>query len=512
MANLRRKTTPGTRRRVAPPLSDPRVPGPPAPEMVAHVSSRRMAESRDGFLHELWNHRAHTIMLYEQAILRRSDAAQILRGLEEIGRIGAARFPIHPGTGELLFSVERYLTERIGEDAASRMHTGRSRGDLYVCVERMLFREKALQVFEALGRLIETLLRLSAEHVETVMPGYTLLQHAQPTTFAHYLLSFVDRFRRDLDRLQESYGRVNRSPMGSAILSGTGFPVDRRRMAALLGFASVIENTRDASTSRDHSLETITHAAVLSSNLMALVEDLILWCTHEFGLVELADGYSGTSSIMPQKRNPSALTRVRHLAAECVGSTMTVFTQLKTCSEELNDFEATGPIVWRGLDTVVASLDLMRGLMSSLRVKRDAMAALAGENFLQATQLAETITRDENVGFRVAHKIVGQLVKRCIQGGIAPAEVRPEMLNQASLAVTGRPLPMRAETLRACMDVGFILKHRKTLGGPGRQEVLRMLRRRVALSGRDRAWLQAERERVAQAQRVTDALTRRIVR
>jgi argininosuccinate lyase len=178
----------------------------------------------------------------------------------------------------------------------------------------------------------------------------------------------------------------------------------------------------------------------------------------------------------------------------------------------LNDFEATGPIVWRGLDTVVASLDLMRGLMASLRVKRDAMAALAGENFLQATQLAETITRDESVGFRVAHKIVGQLVKRCIQDGIAPTEVRSEMLNQASLAVTGRPLRMRAETLRACMDVGFILKHRKTLGGPGRQEVLRMLRRRVALSGRDRAWLQAQRERVAQAQRVTDALARRIMR
>ncbi|HWT80869.1 MAG TPA: lyase family protein, partial [Candidatus Methylomirabilis sp.] len=333
-----------------------------------------------------------------------------------------------------------------------------------------------------------------------------------PTTFAHYLLSFVDRFIRDIERLKETYGRVNQSPMGAAILSGTGFPVNRERMANLLGFDAVIENTRDASTSRDHSLETITHAAIMESNLMALVEDLVLWCTFEFGMVELADGFSGTSSIMPQKKNPSALTRVRHLAAECVGSTLTVFTQLKTHSDELNDFEATGPVVWKSLDTAMAALELMCGLMATLKVRTRAMASLAGANFLQATQLAETIAREKRMGFRIAHKIVGRLVKNCIDRQIPPAGVQPEILDQASIEVTGRPLHLGAQTLRHCMDVAFILRHRKTQGGPGRRQVLGMLKRRASLLNKERQWHARHLEAISRARRMTEAAGRRIMK
>jgi len=512
MAQGMKKATGNPTQRAGRGVVDSRFSEPPAREMIEYVSSRRISETRYSFRHELWNHKAHTIMLCEQGILRRSDASRILRVLEEIERKGPGRFPIDPGKGELLFSVESYMVGRIGEETASRMHTGRSRGDLYVCVERMVLREKILQLIEVLFRVMDTLLQVSAKHVDTIMPGYTLLQHAQPTTFAHYLLSFVDRFARDIERLKETYRRVDMSPMGAAILSGTGFPVNRERMAALLGFHAVIENTRDASTARDHSLETITHTAILLSNLMALVEDLILWCTYEFGMVQLADGYSGTSSIMPQKKNPSALTRVRHLAAECVGSTMTVFTQLKTHSEELNDFEATGPVIWGSLDTAVAALELMRGLLASLRVKSQAMASLAGANFIQAAPLAETIAKEEKMGFRIAHKIVGRLVRNCIDRRISPADIEPEMLNQASVEVAGRPLRMSARTLRQCMDVAYILRHRKTRGGPGRKEVLRMLKRRTSLLGRERDWLSSHQDTIAEARRTTDALARRIMK
>ncbi len=491
---------------------DSRFSEPPAPELVAYYAARRSAETRYAFRQELWNHKAHTLMLYEQQILTRPDAAKIVGALEEIERIGPDRFPIDPGRGELLFSVESYLARRIGEECASRMHTGRSRGDLYVCVERMVFREKILALVDALLAVVEVMLQVSAKHMETLMPGYTLLQHAQPTTFAHYFLSFVDRFFRDVERLRETYRRVDRSPMGAAILSGTSFPVDRRRVAALLGFSAVIENTRDASTSRDHSLELITHAAILMSSLMALVEDLILWCTYEFGMVELADGYSGTSSIMPQKKNPSALTRVRHMAAEGVGSSMTVFTQLKTHSEQLNDLEATGPVIWKSLDTAVAALELARGLLDTLKVKRDAMATLAGTNFIQAAPLAEAIAREEKMGFRIAHKIVGRLVRDCLESRVAPKDLRPEMVNRAAIEVTGRPLTIGAGKLRQCMDVAFILRHRRTPGGPGRGEVLRMLRRREALLTRERGWLAARRRTIEQARQMTDALAKRMRR
>lgn len=483
-----------------------------APEMRAHVSARRTTETRYSFAQELWNHRAHTIMLCEQRILTRQDAARILRALGEIERIGADRFPIDSGTGELLFSVERYLRQRIGDETAGRMHTGRSRGDLYVCVERMVFREKILALADVLVRLVDSLLAQTSRHAATVMPGYTLLQHAQPLTFGHYLLSFVERFCRDLTRLRETYARVNRSPMGSAILSGTTFPVSRQRMAALLGFDGVIENTRDASTARDHSLETLAHAAILASNLMALCEDLILWCAYEFGLVELGDGFSGTSSIMPQKKNPSALTRVRHLAAECVGETMTAFMQLKTHSEQLNDLEATGPVVWRALDTAIAATDLLRATVATLGVRPERMAELAGANFIQAPQLAETIAQEEGLPFRVVHRIVGRLVRNCIDARSAPAQVTPEMINEAAVAVLGRPLAVRAATLRKCMDVARAIRDRKAPGGPGPREVQRMLKARTTSLARDASWIRACRQSIEKARHATDRRAKELTR
>jgi argininosuccinate lyase len=510
MANARRPVKRG--KRAPAPAMDSRFSEPPAPEMVRVVSSRRMRETRASFHEELWNHQAHAIMLAEQGILRRAHAGRILQALEEIERIGPDRFPIEPGRGELLFSVEAYLEQRLGADIASRLHTGRSRADLYVCVERMVFREKLLALEDALAGLTGVLLQRAGEHVETVMPGYTLLQHAQPTTFAHYLLSFVDRFRRDRARLQAAYGRVDRSPMGAAVLSGTSFPVSRPRMAALLGFSGVVENTRDASTSRDHSLEAVAAATILMSNVMALAEDLILWSTYEFGMLELADGYSGTSSIMPQKKNPSALTRVRHLGAECVGNTVTVLTQLKTHSEQLNDLEATGPVVAGTLSTAADAVELLAGTVRSLRVKPEVMAALAGRNFLQAAQLAETIARDEDLGFREAHKIVARLVRDCLARGVAPADIQPAMVNEASIQAIGRPLRLSARTLRQCMDVRHIVRTRELPGGPGRRQVRRMLGRREAELELARTWLSEARDRLAAARRETKRLAARLQR
>jgi argininosuccinate lyase len=353
---------------------------------------------------------------------------------------------------------------------------------------------------------VEVALRRAGEHVETVMPGYTLLQHAQPSTFAHYLLSFADRFRRDAARLQAAYARVNQSPMGAAVLSGTSFPVSRPRMAELLGFQGIVENTRDASTSRDHSLEAMAATAILMSNVMALTEDLILWSTYEFGMVELADGYSGTSSIMPQKKNPSALTRVRHLGAECVGNTVTVLVQLKTHSEQLNDLEATGPVVAATLTTAADAIDLLAGTLRSLVVKPEAMAALAGRNFLQAAHLAETIAREEDLGFREAHRIVGRLVRDCLARHVAPADVRPAMVNEAAVQTIGRPLRIGEGTLRKCMDVRHIVQSRELLGGPGRRQVKRMLGDRQRAVIRIQAWLAAARARLTAARRETDRL------
>ena len=283
-------------------------------------------------------------------------------------------------------------------------------------------------------------------------------------------------------------------------------------MARLLGFRGVIENTRDASISRDFTLESATHAAILASDLSTLADDLNVWCTYEFGMIELSDAYCSTSTIMPQKKNPSSLERMRYLSAECIGSAMTVFAQLKTYSEELGDLEATGPVAWHILDNVRAVLLFMRGVLSTLKVKKNVMRERAGANFTQATQLAETIAQEEGLAFRTAHRIVGKLVRRCLDENISPAEVTPEMLDRAAVEIQGRPLKLKAETIRKAMDAAYIIEHRNTPGSPGRRQVTSMLRKRSLRMAREQRWLAGEREYLDAARELVESLVRKLTK
>jgi len=483
-----------------------------AEEMIEYGSKLDIKEAHYVFDPELWNHKAHTIMLYEQGIITRSHAAKILKVLNEIESMGVDRFPLDPKRGELFHNIESYLIERIGEDPGGRMHTGRSRGDMYVCSERMILREKILQLVADAIQLVDAIIDLAKQHVETIMPGYTLLQHAQPTTFAHYLISFADRFQRDITRLEQAFQRVNQSPMGAAITTGSGFPLDRARMAGLLGFNGVVENTRDAATSRDFTLESVTHAAILLSNVSALADDLNVWCTYEFGMIELSDAYCGTSTIMPQKKNPSSLERIRYLSAEGIGNTMTVFAQLKTHSEQLGDLEATGPVAWHLFDNAHAALRFMKGVLSTLMVKKEVMRERAGANFAQATQLADAIVQEKGMCFRTAHRIVGSLVNRCLDEKISPVEVTTAMVDRASIEIHGRPLKMNPETIRKAMDPAYIIAHRNILGGPGRRQVLRMLKNRSARMAKEKQWLLKERQALSSAGNLTDSIARRLIK
>jgi argininosuccinate lyase len=300
--------------------------------------------------------------------------------------------------------------------------------------------------------------------------------------------------------------------MGAAISTGSAFPLHRERMAELLGFDGVVENTRDAAIYRDFALESAAHAAIAASNVSALADDLNAWCTFEFGMIELADAYCGTSSIMPQKKNPSSLERIRYLAAECIGNTMTVFAQLKTFSEQLGDLEATGPVSWRTFDRARAALRFMRGVLGTLTVKTELMRKRAGANFTQATQLADEIVKQKDLAFRTAHRIVGKLVRTCLERGIAPADVTPALVDEAAVAVGCKPLKLSPATVTNALDVDRILKSRIMLGSPGTKEVRRMLRERTRLLTADRAWLKAKTEGLASARRTLEATIRKLGR
>jgi argininosuccinate lyase len=484
----------------------------PARELIEYGYKQEIEEAHYTFPHELWNHKAHTVMLCEQGIIPRTAAAKILRVLRRIETLGIRRFPMDPGKGELYYNIEAYLIARAGEDAGGRMHTGRSRGDMYVCSERMILRERILGLARDLLDLIQTILDVSGRHVETIMPGYTLLQHAQPTTFAHYLLSFGDRFLRDVERLQETYGRVNQCPMGAAISTGSGFPLNRERMAVLLGFDAIVENTRDAAIYRDFTLESAAHAAIAASNVSSLADDLNVWCTYEFGMIDLADQYCGTSTIMPQKKNPSSLERVRYLAAECLGNTVTVFAQLKTFSEQLGDLEATGPSAWRTFDRARAAMRFMRGILDTLTVRTGLMRERAGANFTQATQLADEIVTQRDLAFRTAHRIVGRLVRTCLERGVPPAGVTSAMVDEAAVAAIGRPLDLPERVVRGALDVAQILKTRTLPGSPGSREVRRMLGVRARRVARERKWLDGRVQSLEAAKGSLETLVTRLAR
>jgi argininosuccinate lyase len=507
---MKRRTTSGPSRKG--PGVDSRLSEGPARELIEYGYKQEIEEAHYSFRHELWNHKAHTVMLYEQKIITRAAAARILRVLGEIEAMGVERFPMDPAKGELFYNIESYLIQRAGEDPGGRMHTGRSRGDMYVCSERMILRERILGLTRDLADLLRTILDVAARHVGTVMPGYTLLQHAQPMTFAHYLLSFGDRFLRDIERLQETYRRVNQSPMGAAISTGSGFPLNRERMAELLGFDGVVENTRDAAIYRDFTLESVAHAAIAASNVSCLADDLNVWCTYEFGMIELADAYCGTSTIMPQKKNPSSLERIRYLAAECIGNTMTVFAQLKTFSEQLGDLEATGPTAWRTFDRVRAALRFTRGVLATLRVKTDVMRTRAGANFSQATQLADEIVKQRDLAFRTAHRIVGKLVRTCLERGVAPSDVTPAMVDDAAMAILGRPIQLSSRILRRTLDIDDILRSRTMRGAPGTREVGRMLRARARRLAQEEVWLDRRTQALEAARNRLEVVVRRLTR
>ena len=365
--------------------------------------------------------RAHVVMLAERTILSRSDAAVILRGLDTV------EADLTPETLredlDLYYNVERRLQAEIGP-VAGRMHTARSRNDLQATYQRLAVRETLDRTIADVVALRGTVLVLAEQHVESVMPGYTHTQPAQPVTFGHYLLGVHDAFARDEERLVAARRRTNFSPLGAGALATTGFPIDRTRTATLLGFDGLVEASIDAVASRDYILEALAACVGTTSTASRISADLIAWSGWENRFVEIADGYASSSSIMPQKKNPLALEHTRAKVANAIGAytaaaTLTKglpFTHSRDTGSEMfhlafDGFAETG-LVARVLGAV----------LSSLTVHRERMAAAAGNGFATVTELADTLVRRCGLPFRTAHDIVGAMVGRAVSDDLAPAD------------------------------------------------------------------------------------------
>ena len=413
---------------------------------------------------------AHTKMLMERNIIPEEDGRKIIEELIKILKEGIDNLDLDPSLEDIHMVIENELIRRLGEDVAGKMHTGRSRNDQVATDIRMTLREKVLLILKKLINLEKTLLSLAEEHVETLFVGYTHLQHAQPTTYGHHLLSYVSMLERDIQRLLDAYKRINISPLGCGAMATTGFNIDRRRTMELLGFEDLIENSMDGVSTRDFILEVMADLSILGTNLSKICEELILFSTYEFGVIELSDTYTSTSSIMPQKKNPDVAEIARAKLSTLNGNLITVLTILKALPNTYNrDLQEVTPHLWSSVYTILDTLEMVEGMVKTLKVNKDRMKELAEGNYSTATELADTLVRECKISFRTAHGIVGEAVRRSVEEGRDLLEVVEEVLKRYNLN-------LEREKIEKALDPMENVKVRRVIGGPAPQEVRRAIR------------------------------------
>jgi argininosuccinate lyase len=440
-----------------------------------HDRSARTPEQFDGYVKMTM---AHVVMLYEQKIIPKADAAAILSALLEVDRMGVENFPLNPKLTETVLQVEAYVLDKVGPEVGGNIHIGRSRCDLSPSISRLGLRPRILGIIAKVIELREALLQKAQAHVHTVMPIYTHMQHAQPITFGHYLISVADALARDLRRLDAAYHCTNASPLGTAATATTSWPLNRERLVELLGFDSLIENSRDAGVAKDYLIETMAAFAALMAHVARTATDLWIWSSAEFGMVELDDEYTGTSSAMPQKKNNYPLEVMRYRYAQVIGDMMTTLAALKgpnsIDSETLLLDTSTEPIMHAAKYTY-ETVDFMLGVVSTLIVHESVMRERAGIHFAQVLELADVIAQMRLVSWRTAHHIVGKVVNLAIAKGLTARQIDKAMVDQAAVEIVGHPLAISAEAIQRALDPEEFVRRRALTGGPAPVEVERML-------------------------------------
>jgi argininosuccinate lyase len=327
----------------------------------------------------------------------------------------------------------------------------------------------------SITNLQDKIISLSREHLETIIPGYTHLQPAQPITFAHYLLSLFDTLKRDFDRVSEVYERVDQCPMGAGALATSSFSISRERVSALLGFSDILENSLDAVSSRDFILETLATLSIMAVNVSRFVEDFILWCTLEFRIIELPDEFSSTSSIMPQKKNPEVLEIIRARTGEVIGNLVSSLMILKALPSGYNlDLQEITPKLWDALEVLKNSLKMFSVLLPCIKVNKNLLQK-SDLTFITSTELANILVKKYNVPFRTAHNIVGAVVKDLVEKNQSFLEITPEKLYETAKKIAELQLNVRIEDIRLAINPEKFVESHNVRGGPAKNEVIRMI-------------------------------------
>lgn len=410
---------------------------------------------------------AHVKMLARQGILTEKEKEEIVAGLNGILEdVKAGRLEISEQYEDIHSFVEATLTDRIGEPG-KKLHTGRSRNDQVALDMKLYVRKETKQLDALLKEMLEALLSIMEEHVDTYMPGFTHLQKAQPITLAHHMGAYFEMFRRDHERLGDILKRMNTCPLGSGALAGTTYPLDRQYTAELLGFEGPTLNSMDGVSDRDYLLELLSALSITMMHLSRFSEEVIIWNSNEYQFVEIDDAYSTGSSIMPQKKNPDIAELVRGKTGRVYGALQALLVSMKGIPLAYNkDMQEDKEWAFDAIDTVQHCLALFTGMLKTMRFKKDRMENSAKHGFTNATDAADYLV-NHGVAFRDAHGIVGRLVLLCIEKGIALDELPLEEYQKIS--------PTFQEDIYEAISLGTCVNKRVTTGAPGRDAMLKTL-------------------------------------
>ncbi|WP_286907437.1 argininosuccinate lyase [Clostridium sp. UBA1652] len=420
------------------------------------TDGRMFKEDIDGSL-------AHVKMLIAQDIIPKQDGEKIISGLTEISkRIENGVIEIDPSSEDIHSFIEATLTYYIG-DEGKKLHTGRSRNDQVTLDTRLYLKKELKNLINVILSFEETLLIKAEENIDTIMPGYTHMQKAQPITFAHHLLAYGEMFKRDLGRIKDTLKRMDEMPLGSGALATSTYPIDREMVAKELDFASISLNSLDAVSDRDYVIETLSALSMIMMHLSRFSEEVILWCTHEFSFIELDDAYSTGSSIMPQKKNPDVAELVRGKTGRVYGDLITLLTLMKGIPLAYNkDMQEDKEALFDALDTVFLSIKTFNGMLKTMRIKKDNMRKGALGGFTNATDVADYLVK-KGVAFRNAHEVVGAIVLHCINKGINIEELSLEALKEFSSYFE--------EDIYNAISLETCVEERKVIGGPSSKSV-----------------------------------------
>ena len=410
---------------------------------------------------------AHATMLGEQGIIEPHEAEKIVDGLKAIlADIEAGQVEFSPENEDIHMNIEALLTQRIG-DTGKRLHTARSRND-QVAVDTRLYVKGEIPRITGLVLDLETvLLKKARENLHTVMPGYTHLQRAQPTTFAHYMMAYANMLRRDVTRLEDCLERLDECPLGAGALATSTYPVDRFRTAQLLGFRKPTDNSMDSVSDRDYAIELLSALSILMMHLSRFSEEIILWCSWEFKFVELDDAYSTGSSIMPQKKNPDVAELVRGKTGRVYGSLMTLLTVMKALPLAYNkDMQEDKEAIFDAIDTVELCVPVFAAMVDTLTVKGKNMQRAAAGGFINATDCADYLVK-KGMPFREAYMIVGRLVNMCIKSG--------DTLDTLTLRDYRAISDLFDSDVYDALQLSTCVNGRKVYGGPAEESVRKQI-------------------------------------